>query len=127
MMKQALRSRHYPKYLEWAYRNIEPLILIEEFKSCKDDEGCPDYKFFCFLGEPRFCQVDMERFANHRRNLFDVSWRFIPVRYNYDNGRQVPKPSNLDAMIHICRKLSQDFDFVRVDLYSTDDKCSLAS
>ena len=34
----------------------------------------------------------------------------------------MPKPSNLDTMIDICRKLSEDFDFVRVDLYSIHDQ-----
>ena len=116
-----MKVEHYPKYLEWAYKNMKPMILIEEFKSDANDEGCLDYKFYCYHGEPKFCHVDMDRFNDHRRNMYDINWRLLPVKYNYDNGPHVQRPDNLDTMVHICRKLSQDFDFVRVDLYSAHD------
>src|SRR5688572_25415327 len=113
-----MAAEHYSKYLEWAYKSMKPMILVEEFKRDANVEGCLDYKFYCYHGEPQFCHVDMDRFNNHRRNMYDMNWNLLPVKYNYDNGPHVPRPDNLDAMIHICRRLSQDFDFVRVDLYS---------
>jgi hypothetical protein len=116
-----MATKYYSKFLEWAYQNIDPCILIEEFKSCHGDEVCPDYKFFCFHGEPRFCQVDMDRFTHHRKNIYDMEWRLLPVKYNHDNGPDVPRPANLDEMIRVARKLSEEFDFVRVDLYSVHD------
>ena len=33
----------------------------------------------------------------------------------------MPRPANLDEMIRVARKLSEEFDFVRVDLYSVHD------
>jgi hypothetical protein len=62
----------------------------------------------------------MDRFNNHRRNIYDMEWTFLPVKYKYDNGSPAPEP-DLDAMVRICRKLCKDFDFVRVDLYNAAD------
>ena len=106
------------KYLEWAYTQAEPRILIEEFKQGGDGEAPCDYKFFCFHGEPQLCQVDLQRFTDHRRNIYSLDWRILPAKYNYKNGADVPRPATLQRMIGICRTLSREFDFVRVDLYS---------
>jgi hypothetical protein len=32
------------------------------------------------------------------------------------------KPANFDTMVQVARDLSVDFDFVRVDLYTVDDR-----
>ena len=82
----------------------------------------PDYKFFFFDGQPRLYQVDMQRFVGHRKNLYDMDWPMLPVKYNHDNGSDVPRPPNLEDMIDVSRKLSKGFDFVRVDLYSTGER-----
>jgi hypothetical protein len=113
-----MASEHYSESLEWAYRDIKPRILVEEFKTGDDDQGCLDYKFFCFHGEPRFCQVDMNRFVDHQKNMYDMDWRRLPVKYNREHGPDVVKPVDLEVMIDVSRKLSEGFDFVRVDLYS---------
>jgi TupA-like ATPgrasp len=116
-----MAAKYHSRALEWAYQNIEPRILVEEFISCPGDEVCPDYKFFCFHGQPRFCQVDMDRFTDHRKNIYDLNWHLLPVKYNHDNGPDVPRPANLDDMLCVCRILSKEFDFVRVDLYSVNN------
>ena len=80
--------------------------------------GLRDYKFFCFNGEPRFIQVDLDRFGFHRRNFYDLKWNRLPfgILYpQYDND--VEQPASLRQMITVARNLSKDFIFSRIDLY----------
>ena len=43
-----------------------------------------------------------------------------PVFYNGESA--IEKPESLDLMLDICRKLSKDIPFVRVDLYLVKNK-----
>lgn len=81
-----------------------------------------DYKFFCFNGEPRFAQVDTDRFTHHR-DMFDLEWKRLPFNIEYaSSGRDIPRPGNLETMISAERALSRGFPFVRVDLYSIGER-----
>ena len=114
------RIRYYFRYREQNYRHLVPKIIVEEFFS-EDGRTIPDdYKIFCFRGLPKFVQVDGDRFSGHTRNLYDTSWSRIPATYVYPNREEDdPKPQLLGEMLHAARKLSADFDFVRVDFYTT--------
>ncbi|GHH99566.1 ATP-grasp fold amidoligase family protein [Neobacillus kokaensis] len=121
-LRRWLRLRYYTITGESNYRNIKPRIVIEKF--IKDPTGdLKDYKFFCFHGEPKFIQVDGGRFSNHKRDFYDLDWNNIPVRLKYKHFQEpVTKPSRLNEMLTIARKLSADFAFVRVDLYYTNEQ-----
>ena len=69
-MRRWLDNNWYRYNKEWAYLNIPPRIIVEEFL---DDCGQPppDYKFFVFSGKVRLVQVDVARFTRHQRSLFD--------------------------------------------------------
>jgi hypothetical protein len=104
---------------EWAYKNITPRIICERLLSDEQGKVPTDYKFFCFSGEPRFIQVDTDRFEGHRRDMFDLEWALLPFNITYaSSGRAIPRPDALDAMIAAARTLSHGFPFVRVDFYS---------
>ncbi len=82
-----------------------------------------DYKIFCFHGEPKFIQVDGDRFKDHKRDIYDLNWDKLPVQHYYPNfNERVTKPSCLNELLTIAQKLSAEFAFVRVDLYYTNDK-----
>ena len=82
-----------------------------------------DYKFFCFNGEPAVIQVDLDRFTNHQRVFYDLSWKKQPFGLLYPYcERVVSKPDNLATMIDIAKKLSEGIRFCRVDLYSWEKK-----
>ena len=63
---------------------------------------------------------------SHRAQYFyfDQEWNFL--RYNKGDetieNPKVNKPKNLDIMIEIAKKLSEDFIFARIDLYNIDGK-----
>jgi TupA-like ATPgrasp len=114
-----MRRSHYWSAREWCYKNIEPRIVCERLLT-DDRWGIPpDYKFFCFGGEPRFVKVHTDRFGQHGRGLFDLDWQVPPFGYGPPStGQAIPRPDNLDEMLHCARSLSRGLPFVRVDLYS---------
>ena len=83
-----------------------------------------DYKFFCFNGEPKFVQIDFDRYSNHRRNVYDINWNLLDLQIKFPKGhdRVFPKPKNYDEMVEISRKLSQGIPHVRIDLYNVNGK-----
>ena len=81
-----------------------------------------DYKFFCFDGEPRYCQVIRDRHVKETIDFYDNEWNHMPfVGLNpvAKNGVEpVAKPQRLDEMLDLCRQLSHGIPFLRVDLYN---------
>lgn len=102
---------------EWAYKPIERKILVEEFLRGEEGQIPKDYKFFMINGTCEFIEVDLNRFSGHKRSLYDKEWNFLDITYNYPQGPRVEKPKNLRLMLKYARLLSEDFDFIRVDLY----------
>jgi len=106
---------------EWQYRDIKPLIMIEEMLRDNDGGTPNDYKFHCFRNNSDsevLIQLDLDRFTKHKRNIYDESWNKLPFTYAYEQSEHdVAKPLALDKMVEIAKCLSEDFDYVRVDLY----------
>lgn len=108
---------------EWAYAQSSsaPKIIIEKFLG--DDKGLVDYKFLCFNGTPQIIICDSDRFVGHKRNFYDLNWNQINVESDCPTAvSKHEKPANLSEMIEIAKKLSEDFPFVRVDLYNVEGK-----
>ncbi len=105
---------------EYWYWDIEPKILIESFIESKNFDVPRDYKFYVFDGEVVFIQVNVDRFSNHSKTLYDREWNKLDIRFNYPKGPEVEKPENLEEMIRVAEKLGEEFDFVRVDLYNPE-------
>ncbi len=119
-LNNALKINYYRyENRQWVYKDIVPQILAEEFITDSNSPELTDYKFFCFNGVVKYIQVDLNRFSNHRRNIFDVDWKlqeFI-IQYKNDPNVLVEKPTKLKEMIQIAEKLSLGIPHVRVDLY----------
>ena len=59
----------------------------------------------------------------HKRNFYDEAWNNLNVTSDAPAcDREIPKPENFDKMMEIASKLSEDFPFVRVDLYNVSGK-----
>ena len=124
LAKNWLSSNYYfrpGQFPEWAYKNIKPMLLVEELMF--DEEGLlpSDFKFFMANGKCLFIQVDSSRFDGHRRDLYTESWEKIPGSYQYpESGSNMPRPRHLDEMLSVANDLASGVDFVRVDLYETN-------
>lgn len=115
---------------EWHYKNIKPLLVVE--KILLEKGKIPhDYKFHCFNGRVEMVQVDMGRFENHTRCILNRKGDTLPFAFGPDDGRgnlgvkmvsTASKPKNFQEMISVAERLSKDFDYVRVDLYSLKNR-----
>ncbi len=103
----------------WAYKNIKPFIVVEEFL---DDNGkIPlDYKFFCFSGRMEYFKIDFDRFEDHSEQFYDRDLNPLNV---FEQGFKqyqgnIVHPTNLAEMIRVAESLAGNLDFIRVDLYN---------
>lgn len=115
----------YKQERELQYKPCVPRIICEEYLEDGATGDLPDYKFYCSKGEPKIIQVDTDRFVDHKSDLLGLDWK--PLEYvrvaTYGAAGELPKkPRTLAKMIEIARRLSEDFPFVRVDLYSINNK-----
>lgn len=110
---------------EWAYYGIEPGIVVEELLINEENPaaGVNDYKFFCYNGKAEFVIVDTDRYIGHKRNFYDMEWNNLHITSDCPAcDREVRKPDNFEQMRRVAEKLSEDFPYVRVDLYSAGGK-----
>jgi hypothetical protein len=116
-----LRRSHFWKTREWVYKDIPPGILIEEY--LRPGKGLVpfDYKVFCFNGRPMYIQVDMGRYERHTRNLYDTSWRLLPVSIKRPSDRSAtPERPPLPKLLTYSAALAEPFPHVRVDWFLWD-------
>lgn len=123
-MKRWLRKNYYWRTREWVYKDIKPRIVAEKYLKHPEYGDLKDYKIYCFNGEPKLTQVDIDRFGNHKQNFYDKNWNFKDIRIWCENDpdNQIKKPKNYADMIRISKILSKPFPHVRVDLYNVDGK-----
>lgn len=124
-LKRSLKRNIYRSLREWPYKGISPRIMAEQFiESDVEDESIKDYKFFCFNGDPEFCQVKSHREGKNFNDLFDMKWNLLPftgLNPFQKNAMITPqKPDNYELMIDLARKLSDVASFVRVDFYNVN-------
>ena len=99
------------------YKKIPHRLYAEEYIGAVDG-GIVDYKFHCLNGEPCFVLACSNREDSLKLNLYDLEWNPIPgVKGPMKNSIELPRPTRLDDMTNLARKLAEDFEFVRVDLY----------
>ncbi|HIF9411582.1 TPA: ATP-grasp fold amidoligase family protein [Photobacterium damselae] len=122
--KLALMKNMYHFTREWHYKNIKKKILVEELIDIFVSTNTPeDYKFHCFNGEPRYIEVQFDRFSSKRLiNIYDPEWILQPFLMGYENNKnKIEKPNKLSEMLDLARKLSEDFEYCRIDLYCTKE------
>ena len=123
-IQRALKRNYYYSKREWVYKEIKPRIIIEEYMVDESGLELKDYKIFCFNGEPKFIQVDFDRFSTHKRNIYTLDWKLLnfSIEYPSDLNRTINKPINLKKMIQFAKELSKNIPHVRVDFYSINEK-----
>ena len=108
---------------EWAYMGIEKnRVIMEALLEDPSTDDLVDYKFFCFQGKPFCVQLDSNRQEDHHQNYYDTDWNSLGVHCTYPEGPLVEKPKNFEKMLVVAAMLSEDFPFVRVDLYNVQGK-----
>ncbi|TVL63143.1 ATP-grasp fold amidoligase family protein, partial [Brachyspira hyodysenteriae] len=116
-------SNHYYYSYEWCYKNIKPKIICEKYIE-QIDGNLYDYKIFCFHGEPKYIQVDIDRYTNHTRVIFDNHWNKTNKSYSDAkmHSKELAKPYNFEELLYISRKISDNFICARTDFYIIENK-----
>ena len=104
------------------YRHLRPRVIVEPYIFGRD--AVEDYKVFCLHGQPFIVQVDFNRHTRHSQNLYTTDWNMLPFAMSSPIGPGRSRPSNLDEVISIAAKLSDEFNLIRIDLY-TDEQTIL--
>lgn len=124
-LKDRLALRVFPVTREWPYKGVRPRVICEKYMTNGINRDLIDYKWYCFNGNPMYCQVIQNRNSDETIDFFDINWNhqeFIGLSSNcHFSNCTIPQPKNLDNMILIARKLSEGIPFVRVDLYEINE------
>lgn len=130
-IEKCLKHNFYYGQREWAYKNIKPRIIAEEYmedETAKQlgSSGLTDYKIFCFNGKPEFIYVScgLENHETAQIGFLTMEWEFADFkRSDYQGLTALPdKPKRFDEMIEYARKLSKNEKFVRIDFYEINTR-----
>ncbi|EDP71889.1 hypothetical protein FBALC1_12347 [Flavobacteriales bacterium ALC-1] len=119
------KNQYYRIGQEWAYKDVQPRLIVEKFLKEDDKTSLVDYKFYCFDGKAKFIDVHIDRDEDHKQGCFDLDYNLLPFgkSKNYKSiSEGIEKPSNLNEMIRCSETLAEGLPFVRVDFYSINGK-----
>ena len=107
---------------EWAYRHVPRAIVIERMLS-EDGLVPPEYKFHVGGGRTSYVYVRADPGTSREREVV-LSRDGIPFALDSANGeplRDFAVTPRFERLRSIAETLAQPFDFVRCDLYDTND------
>ena len=125
-LQQSMNSDIYRNFREWPYKHVQRRIIAEKYMVDESGLELKDYKFFCFNGIPKFCQVIANRTTDETIDFYDENWIHQPFvglnpAVTFRENEHL-KPHNYDEMLSIASKIGQDIPFARVDLYNINGK-----
>ena len=121
-LKKSLKQDIYRDLREWPYKNVKKRIIAEPLleDNSVNTSGLIDYKFFCFDGDPKCCQVISGRNERMTVDFFDNKWRHQnfhePKNYSFAD-KDIIVPKSHELMLELASKLSKGHPFLRVDFY----------
>lgn len=114
--------RHHDRTGEWSYDGLRPRLLVEEWLDDGENRVPPDWKWFCFHGHVGIVECDTGRYDRRARNLLSPDGDPLDATLFHPRGPDIPLPATFREMRRIAEALSRPFDFVRVDLYTVQDR-----
>ena len=128
-LKRSLSQCGYRTLREWPYKNVPKKVIAEVYleNNAHDvsDYDLKDYKFFCFNGEPVYCQVISGRTNEMCIDFYNTKWEHQPFHEPKDypfSETKHNKPSCFEEMSRLASILSDGLSFLRVDFYELEGK-----
>ncbi len=126
LMNRYIKIRYGYVGLELFYNRIKPKIIAEKLILNENDEIPEDFKFHCFKknGEFKIIITHMyDRSTTPKKNGYDENWNFLPYEMGFPTGNKpLERPKEIGEMLDIVKKLAEDFEYIRVDLYLVKNK-----
>ncbi|MES2089080.1 MAG: ATP-grasp fold amidoligase family protein [Pseudomonadota bacterium] len=106
---------------EWVYAKAQRVLVVEEMLEL-DAASPPDWKFMCGNGRVLLIAVDLARFSQPTRNIYNREFvRLRNARIDTAQGPDIAKPASFDKAVRLAEQLTAPFDFIRADLYIVGD------
>lgn len=122
-LKRSLERNFYDCFREWAYKDVKPCVLAEQYMEDITNKNLMDCKFFCFDGVPKLLYVARDGAEIPTTDFFDMDFNHLPIRMKDPNAKErIEKPGTFDKMVELAKVLSDGIPHVRVDFYSIGDK-----
>lgn len=122
----SLKRNYFWQSREWAYKDVKPRIIAEQYLEDAENKQLLDYKFYCFNGKPEFLYLSkgLEDHATASISFFDFDFKEMPFhRSDFKQFSESPKkPEKFEKMVQLAEELSRDIPFLRVDLYQVNGK-----
>jgi hypothetical protein len=121
-IENSLKRNYYWAFREWPYKNVTPRIIAEQFMEVNPTIGLPDYKIFCFNGEPKiWFSITNRSNGDPKCDYFDLDGNHLPFVQCYKNSDvSIEKPSCLGKMFDFAKVLTADIPLCRVDFYEVE-------
>lgn len=114
MLKIGMKYNHYYTCFERNYKDIDPLIFVEEYIEMND---ATEYELMTNYGEVKFINVVKKRqSANKTEILYDTNWKSI----NEGKTSQMEKPKHYDFMAAFAKKYASSYPFCRIDFIENE-------
>lgn len=130
-LERSMEISGYDTVREWPYKNVSRRIIAEKYMAPEGNmSDLTDYKWYCFNGEPKYCQVIQDRTKHKTIDFFDTEWDH-QVFFGLNPSiipSMIPSvippacPQSINIHIEIARTLSEGLPFSRIDLYEIEGK-----
>lgn len=120
------RKTYYKQNREYPYKNVPHRLIAEKFLVNGTDSELKDYKFYCFNGRAKYCQLIADRSTDETIDFYDRDWKrqefigLLPTAHHAPTAHDMPE--HYDKMLEIADKLASSINtpFVRIDLYNVN-------
>lgn len=124
LLEEHLKNNYYWDHREWPYKDVNPVIIAEEYMVDESGYELKDYKWFCFNGEPKILFIAQDRDNPNEETKFDfydMDFMHLPIKNGHPNAHNImEKPVGFEVMKELARKLSKGIPHVRVDFYNVN-------
>ncbi len=107
------------------YRNTKQYIIAEKLLDV-DTPEFKEFKVYCFWNGNSFnaiIRVINNRFISKSSSFYDLNWNPLNITYNENiQSKHENKPLIFKQLIKLSKKLSREFDHVRVDFIFSNGK-----
>lgn len=127
-INKSLKQNYYLYGREWAYKDVKPRIIAEEYLVDGNRVVPEDYKVYCFDGKPKFIVVFHNRYLDdslYSESVYDTDWNKLDISLDCHfavSDIVEDKPKCLDQMLDFAQRLSANIPQARIDFYIIDNK-----
>lgn len=101
---------------QWAYKNINKMVIVQELLKGEENKPILEFKMYMIHSKCYLIHFISDRFGRRRRLFMNESFMVLPGQEDSLNTNDIETiESHREEILNISKKLSENFDFIRVD------------